>query len=313
MHEVTDFSEGRSAKVLYSLGSVLSFSIVYTNARHPLPPSDLPVPAIVLVVLVSTVILTLSWWIGSRLSREYKDDQQARRDRRAAMVLASVRHQITTDFSLYLRGFETTGRMPHEASGQMLSPGFDPRDPSDAVMDMETGLAEAVEKNFPLVALGRPGEHVGAGRALSTEEGWKADIAALGKKAAVIFMIPSARPGSLWELDWVREAGYLRKLIFVAPPKKSRWTVLPRTRTRFDWEAAWPGLTQAFVARNLRLPEYDAHGQAFTFGNDGHIMATTPLCGEFSGFALELYLRDHYMAMTRGRKQEVQAKQGADT
>jgi hypothetical protein len=42
--------------------------------------------------------------------------------------------------------------------------GFDPRKAEDKVEDFERLLAEAVEMEIPLVALGCPGEQIGAGR-----------------------------------------------------------------------------------------------------------------------------------------------------
>ena len=73
----------------------------------------------------------------------------------------------------------------------------------DRTTDFERVVAEAVENGLPLVAFGRPGEQIGAGRIMTSEERWKEDVALLATAALVIFLFPSTRPGTLWETDWL--------------------------------------------------------------------------------------------------------------
>ena len=73
----------------------------------------------------------------------------------------------------------------------------------DRTTDFERVVAEAVENGLPLVAFGRPGEQIGAGRIMTAEERWQEDIELLATAALVIFLFPSTRPGTLWETDWL--------------------------------------------------------------------------------------------------------------
>src|SRR4030042_7209869 len=145
----------------------------------------------------------LSFIAGGKLSQHHKKTEQKKRDIRAEKILTAVKENNIPDYSLYLRAFETTGRMSKESVDPMIQNGFDPRDDTDQQTYFETELAKAVENYIPLTALGRPGEQMGAGRILSTEEDWKEDLALLGKGACIIFLLPSAKPGTLWEIDWL--------------------------------------------------------------------------------------------------------------
>jgi len=63
-------------------------------------------------------------------------------------------------------------------------------------VDFERLLAIAVDSYAPLIALGRPGEQVGAGRILTTEERWQEDFRKLAEAARLILLMPSAHPGT---------------------------------------------------------------------------------------------------------------------
>jgi hypothetical protein len=85
--------------------------------------------------------------------------------------------------------------------------------------DLETVVAMSVDSYAPLIALGRPGEQVGAGRVLTTEESWKATFEKLAGGVSTIFLIPSSHPGTLWELRRVVvDPEMLRKTAFIIPP-----------------------------------------------------------------------------------------------
>ena len=73
-------------------------------------------------------------------------------------------------------------------------------------------------KNF--IALGRPGEHYGAGRIQSTEEKWREVAAKAIKKSEGILIIASHEAGIIWELSYIIKNGYLNKCIFLIPPRR---------------------------------------------------------------------------------------------
>jgi hypothetical protein len=159
------------------------------------------------------------------------------------------------DFSLFLRAFETTGRMPRQEE-LPLAPGFDPRMDEDKTTDFERVLAEAVENGLPLVALGGPGEQIGAGRIMTSEERWKEDVALLATAALVIFLFPSTRPGTLWETDWLIQHAILKKTIFVMPSMRKKSIFFKSGGQTYDWRSIWPELASTMRNRGIEFPEY---------------------------------------------------------
>lgn len=133
-------------------------------------------------------------------------------------------------FCLYLRPFISTGilrvlyKIRYTSEHDRTNTGwFEVPDDKTVTTfhwaDLETILSMALEPTFRLVALGRPGEQVGAGRIPSTNETWKDNFLALARNAQGIFILPSQRKGTKWELDqiWQSEE-LLGKTIFLVPP-----------------------------------------------------------------------------------------------
>jgi hypothetical protein len=69
----------------------------------------------------------------------------------------------------------------------------------------------------PIIGLGRPGEAIGAGRILTSEEEWKTIAARMIDQAMYIICIPSSHAGTLWEIDRIVECGLLSKTFFIMP------------------------------------------------------------------------------------------------
>ncbi|MCI0552814.1 MAG: ankyrin repeat domain-containing protein [Anaerolineae bacterium] len=109
--------------------------------------------------------------------------------------------QLPSDFGLYLRAFMTTDKLHIK--------GF----------DLETMLAYSIAPTLPLLALGKPGEHLGSGRIQTTDEHWQEEILRLMDAARLILIIPSHRSGTLWEISTLRERGYFDRTIFIMPPE----------------------------------------------------------------------------------------------
>jgi hypothetical protein len=219
-------------------------------------------------VAAATVTSTLLVSAGRKLSTWFKRRQQRRRDRRANALVEAARVGNAPDFSFYLRAFETTGRM-HETKDVGALAEFE-------ATDFETELAEAVEKDIPLVALGQPGEQVGAGRWPTSDAMWQTDVQLLTRAALVLFMLPSTRAGTLWELDWIMANRLLGKTVFIQPPyRRKRWYV--RGKTLYDWEAAWNEIRKAGLERSMRFPEFARDGGFFTFATDGTVATYTAI------------------------------------
>lgn len=299
---LTDFGSGGIATPLYALSSAIAFAIVWVSTKNELPPTDLPIPTFVLALALAVAIMVIGSSLGGFFSRRHKKVQQQLRDDRAREILELAGADTPPDYSLYLRAFETTGRMPREASSSMNMPGFDARTDDDRLNDFETALAECVENGIPMVALGEPGEHIGAGRVSSTEDCWKDSISLLASSAAVIFLLPSTRPGTQWEIDFLRSNRLFKKTIFAAPSRKSRWTVLSRDREDYDWEGSWETLRRAMSEKAVEFPEYDKNGQLFSLGRDGRLLVRTSLKGHVDGRYIRPFFKKH---LERMRKETV--------
>ena len=91
--------------------------------------------------------------------------------------------------------------------------------------DFETVLAQELARFGPLVALGRPGEQVGTGRILSTEDSWQDDFTVLAAASKNVFVLPSTHPGTGYEIDQLLNSERLpQKTIFFAPPDPAQFS-----------------------------------------------------------------------------------------
>jgi hypothetical protein len=145
-------------------------------------------------------VLSLPGWGISYLVQRRN---QNRRDERARKIVASVRtDQDLEEYSLYLRGFALTGKLSYYSvkSQDDNSTRFNIW---ETHRDLEDLLAEAVEPIAPLVALGRPGEAFGAGRAIVNDDYWQDDIKALALRCQFVYFLPYNSPGTKWEIDWI--------------------------------------------------------------------------------------------------------------
>jgi hypothetical protein len=114
----------------------------------------------------------------------------------------------------------TYGRTP---KGRPLPP-----EPNQKFLDLETLLAMALDAYAPLIVLGRPGEQVGAGRILTSEDAWQDDFHTLSSKALVIRLLPSTQPGTTWEMQTIlKDASLLSKTVFLIPASE-RVAVAPK-------------------------------------------------------------------------------------
>lgn len=161
------------------------------------------------------VCLVASWIVWSRQRRD-----QRSKDGHARQILISALRNESMLFSLYLRSFEITNRL-HTVTGEQQSfLGTFGSLKNDG--DFEEQLADAMSSLAPLVGLGMPGEAIGAGRISTPERNWQRNILLLMERAEIIILVPSARPGTLWEMEQIRNRGYLGKTVFLLPPGISR-------------------------------------------------------------------------------------------
>jgi hypothetical protein len=304
MHSPSDFGYGVAAKVLYWIGGFVPFVLIMAATRTEIGLLELPI----WYHLATIAFPALCAPSAKLLSRSHRQTEQSKRDRRAAQILKILRASrgaAAGDFSLFLRAFETTGRMPFESSfwesGMFVGSGMDVRSEDDKMGDFEAGLAEAVEKETPLVALGRPGEQLGAGRALTTDEQWQEDLRLLANHAKSIFLLPSSRPSVIWELNFLIESRLLEKVVWVQPPRRLLWW-LPIGRDRsYDWKPTWTAMGKYAAERSIEFPPYNNQGSIFTVSNEGRLIVHRSLKGHAAGPALRIWIKDHLFALAAAK------------
>ena len=212
-------------------------------------------------VIAGSVLLFLGKTL-TVLARRY---EQRRRDGRAAALVGRLLD--TSDsaaalrYVLFLRPFSTTGRLAVSNPKPRWLPLLPSYFAHEATLEFETVLSEALEPDLSLVALGRPGEHVGAGRVAVTDDDWKRLFQRLVKDARWIVMIPSHQGETRWEVRQLVAQEYLRKTVFLMPP-----TLRPGG---MDIAADWAEARAGLAADGVHLPPYTGGGQFFRLGWQG--------------------------------------------
>jgi hypothetical protein len=123
---------------------------------------------------------------------------------------------------------------------------------------------------MPIIALGRPGEHVGAGRIETSDATWKADITRMIEASEMALCVPSATEGTLWELDFLVKRDLLDKTVFIMPPA---------TR-HVNYAREWERVRQSPIQDVLALPPYVPEGVLFRArggGGGGGVEVFAPL------------------------------------
>lgn len=205
-----------------------------------------------MALLVAVPMLLLGgWFVG-----KHEQVAQATSDADAQTLLAES-GSISESFFLYLRPFASTNAYRLSDSHLNLfcwelweRDGFD---------DIERILARALRPTAKFVALGKPGEHRGAARILTTEKAWQAELAALADKAKLIVLMPSYRPGTLWELSYLKERSLFGKVVCIMPPSDNGFYVAKESNT----EAAWDKTRAACSKLGIPIPDHTPKGALF--------------------------------------------------
>jgi hypothetical protein len=159
-------------------------------------------------------------------------------------------------FALFLRPFSLTAELPvsnpNRAGVLLPSSNTEP-----GTIDLETILTEAFLENTPLIAFGRPGEAIGAGRIEVSDSDWRERLKPLAKAAAAIFVIPAASEGTGWEIEWLKSEALLAKCIFLMPPSTGSMN-----------ERAWRAAERALP---ISLPKYSSKGAIFSVDDQGRV------------------------------------------
>jgi hypothetical protein len=182
-------------------------------------------------------------------------------------------------FALYLRPFVSTGTLDTQSVSE----------DADA-LDLETVLSYAVRPELSLIGLNRPQEQaiVGAGYIYGADQDWFERFQRLANNAAIIFLLPSARLGTLDEVQWVVENRAFGKCVFLMPENVTgegyQASVSSPSPVRVyeervhdhapDWEQM---RTAVFECVKILLPEYQNGGAVFMLDEGGGVRLLEPL------------------------------------
>jgi|GEM_PF-2790449 len=193
---------------------------------------------------------------------------QRGRDLRANKLAAALNagEGATERFVLYLRPFASTDRIDTYTAQtfeiQGAQPGMVSHGLAPQRMEFERQVEEALRPFGLLVGLGRPLEHLGAGRIQISDEDWKMTIRRLMDAADLIVLLPSARGGTIWEVDQLLESGAIAKTIVIDPPNPP-----DAVADGFDLAAEWANIREAFAGHGYDLPPDNPRGVQIYFGD----------------------------------------------
>lgn len=215
-----------------------------------------------------TIALSAVFLVTGRLLTKIVDShQQAKRDRYATALFSRLVRQRSVEediasYALYLRPFSTTGRLIVANPKRRWLPILPSYFAHEETLEFETLLSDALTPDLPLIALGRPGEHIGAGRLAVPDEEWREVFQRLIRNAKWILMIPSDEGETRWEVEQLVTQGYLSKTLFVMPP-------MLRSRQP-DVAEYWERVRSGLQTLSIQLPRYIRAGQLFRLGRAGN-------------------------------------------
>jgi hypothetical protein len=185
---------------------------------------------------------------------------QRARDLHAQAVFTALQAgQTAPAYCLYLRPFASTGAFSETGGAMITGLGFGGL--AGEEVELEAQMERAVRPLGPLIALGQPLEHVGAGRILVGEDEWRAAIKDLMAQARLIVMLPSSREGTRAEIEMILDSNLIERTVFIDPPN------IARSRT-YDHSAEWKHVREAFASRGFDMPRDSRVGALMFFGGE---------------------------------------------
>lgn len=220
-------------------------------------------PRIMLPWLALPLVLVVGRNSASIFYRAGRKKRQIKRDIKAVLLLDRLQQGYEEPFSLYLRSFSQEEKLKRRKGfwwyilieGDIF--GID-RETLDLMISSE------VRDSYPMIALGRPGEKLGAGRLPSTDTDWQALILLLMERAKVIFMVPSISKGVIWEME-ILSRHYYEKTIYIMPPPKYYYGAAESV------EEYWLEAQREFIPSGIFLPLYIKQGALFMLDEQGRV------------------------------------------
>ncbi|MEV5936848.1 hypothetical protein AB0L56_30075 [Streptomyces sp. NPDC052079] len=190
--------------------------------------------------------------------------------------------------TLYLRAFMTEDRF----SAQPLLRGVSLASPNDH-LDLEELLRRALYPQSQLVGVGNRGAMSGSAQVRAQSADWKKLVDLLIREAELIVIVPSAQPGTFWELQRIRHHRKLHKTILIMPEHYAKSPRMEYAENQYfgkpcirrtnpgthilNHEHEWLRVTIEAAKVGVRLPQYQRAGAAFTLGEDGGVSKLLPL------------------------------------
>lgn len=243
-----------------------------------------------LAVWIAVIIATLFAAIGKSSDALQQRRRQRNREEKAQILFEQLYGDArVADYVLYLRPFSTTGRLAVTNPKRRWLPFLPSYHEHRETLEFETLLSEAQPAALPLIALGRPGEHIGAGRIRVDDANWRDAFDHLVTQANWIIMIPSHEGETRWEITQLIAGRHLDKTVFLMPPQ-------PPPATGIDLPAYWTSMRQELSALGLEMPTYNPAGLFFRIGPAGRPtraryvprLETTQLRDAFVGIIADL-------------------------
>ena len=220
------FSPGITTIVYYVIAAIIGIVLFYLLPQWT---SNFGWIAFYVVIIGYFTIVLLIECIGFIVKKRERIRRQKSRDDLAASIAKLRKTAIPNkgrqhNYFLYLRPFSSTGKIKiklksknyyHRVSGYKAKAYI-----TDVWGDLETTLAEAVEPLGTFLALGKPGEHLGAGRVFTDDSHWRDEFFRLAHGAKGILIVPSTHSGTKWEIEQLLYNPFLLyKTIFIIPPE----------------------------------------------------------------------------------------------
>jgi hypothetical protein len=211
-----------------------------------------------LMLALAAAVITSALWVAIFSSFGDRSGQRARDIEAQAIFNALERGEAPSlPFVLYLRPFISTGDIQEQVMSPMIIGLGQGVVFGGADLELERQIQRAARKIGRLVGLGKPGEHIGAGRIRVDDEVWQDAVRLLSDHAKLIVLLPSSRKGTMWEVRRLLCTGLISKTVVIDPPNAAVG--------KFKHPAEWAALREAFATAAYTLPEDDKAGQLLFF------------------------------------------------
>ncbi len=205
-------------------------------------------------------------FIGGMVTAVGESSVMRAREERAKLIVARLQAgQDVKQFSLYLRPFSTTEKFHVSNPDPRTIPATPASLYTPKSFELEDSLATALDGFAPLIALGRPGGNLGAGKITVDDQNWQQSLTTLAAAATIICIVPGHHDGTRWEIEYLKRMKYLNRAVFFMPPS----TKVPDPK--IDAEKYWAEARIVLQQSGVTLPPYSRGGLIFTLSEEGEL------------------------------------------